>query len=579
MMNDKNKRLFLFVLIIALLAPLFTVNYNFGLKSSIQENNLNTDLLNIQSFSKNDYQEILDNEEQGLGNITINDITFNDLKMGFPLFSEKYPLITNAYNESALNMTFGEMRFMETVSLAKHDNLNNDIINSDVVTVKLNETLNIRYNATNPASEGYLIYGPRLDPCRLLELYVVEEGSIDVKKIDDSNFSIDSDNFLYFDYEYFFAGSPTLNFTMFIIWEYDLSISPWGIVQWKDEGELLITQQEQEVMAKYYYFFELIGKEFDRTYDDYSNSISKELGAKELFLNITINPLDKNLLNNHSLQINGKSKNVNNYLNPDKSFTVEDFQANQSIFFLNFTANFTLKFIDPIEETWAVDRLFSQRDIRERIYFPSLISGPDHIFINYLKIFEKSITFGQYLEYTSLFNRNPIDPCQNASIYEWESTPALLTDNIFEQFGLNINLPFMIKGETCPFSIKYNATEDLKIILMDNIGMPLIGLTVEFYYYGKMYGTYISNENIQPVASLTTDENAEILLKNVPNGYYTINVYQFGILQAIITVSTYKENLLFTSIIHFPSWILIFGLFNIAIFALGYVLYRKNKKR
>ena len=137
----------------------------------------------------------------------------------------------------------------------------------------------------------------------------------------------------------------------------------------------------------------------------------------------------------------------------------------------------------------------------------------------------------------------------------------------------------MIKGETCPFSIKYNTSENLKITIKDNIGMPLIGLTVELYYYGKPYGTYISNNDIQPLASLTTDENAEIILNNVPMGYYKIKIYQFGILQVVTTVNTYEENHLITSIIHFPSWILIFCIFNLFVFALGYRLHQKNKKR
>jgi len=62
-------------------------------------------------------------------------------------------------------------------------------------------------------------------------------------------------------------------------------------------------------------------------------------------------------------------------------------------------------------------------------------------------------------------------------------------------------------------------------------------------------------------------------------GYYTIKIYQFGILQVVTTVNTYEENHLITSIIHFPSWILIFGIFSLLIFALGYRLHQKNKKR
>ena len=308
-------------------------------------------------------------------------------------------------------------------------------------------------------------------------------------------------------------------------------------------------------------------------------SISKEGGSEELLVNLTIYLPDRDLLNNLSLQLNFESKIVNNYLNPDKSFNIEDFQANGSSFYLNFTTDYTLKFVNPVEETWSVDRLYNQRDIRERIYFPSIISGPEHIIVKYIKIFEETISIDQYIDYTSLFNRNPSNPCINATILDWESDPVLITDKLEEKLGLNVTLPYMIKGETCPFSIRYRTSENLKIIIMDNIGMPLIGLSVELYYYGKIYGTYISNDHIQPLATLTTDENAEIFLKNIPTGQYTIKIYQFGILQVTTTVSTYEENYLITSIIHFPSWILIFGIFSLFIFGLGYKLHQKNKKR
>lgn len=581
-MNAKNKRLFALALMITFLAPLLLSNIK---NDSISNNNnfiLDTDILCVQDFSKEDYEPIIDEEKHGLGNITINEINFGSLGIGFHLNSDEYPQLNDDYENGALNMTLEDIKFMETNAPAISDNLNENVTFRNTINVKINESLKVRYNTTNPVSEGFLIYGPRLYDIKLTEMYIVKEGDSVVKRVDEVNYSIDNSDLLYFDYEHYFSGIEILNFSMFLIWNYNFTLWPWDISQ-HEESSIPISAQEQDFIAKYDYLLLFSGGKYEETINnDFSDGPLPEL-AKELLVNVTINPLDKNLFDNLILRINNEiipdNDFNNNYLNADNSITVGELNASASLFNLTFTVNFTLKFIDPVGETWGVDRLFSQRDIRERIYFPSITSGPEHVFIKNLKIFENTINADQYLEYTSLFNRNPISPVQNTSIFDWESNPELTTDIIREKYGLNITLPFMIKGETCPFSIKYNATEDLEITIVDNIGMPLIGLIVEVYYYGKIYGTYISNDRIQPIATLTTDVNAQINLENVPSGYYTLKIYQFGMLQVITTVSTYKQYHLVTSIIHFPSWILLFGLFSLSIFVIGYNLHRKNKKR
>jgi len=581
-MNAKTKKLFALVLMLTFLAPLLS---SIIINDSISSNDnltLHNDILNTQGISKEDFEPLLNEEKHGLGNITVNDINFGSLGIGFHLNSDEYPQLNDDYENDALNITFEGIKFIETNAPAISDNLDDSVTLRNTINVRLNESIKVRYNTTNPVSEGYLLYGPRLYDIKLDEMYIVKEGSSVVQKVDEVNYSIDNNNFLYFDYEYYFSGTEILNFTMFLIWDYNLTVFPWFITQ-HEESIIPINTQEQDFVVKYDYVFALAGGQYEETIGNDFSDNPGFTSAKELLVNVTINPLDRHSFDNLILRVNYEIIPENDfntdYLNADNSITVEELNASGSLFNLTFTANFTLKFIDPVGETWSVDRLFSQRDIRERIFLPSLISGPEHIYVKNLKIFENTITIDHFIDYTSLFNRNPTSPCKNATIYDWESEPVLITNKLEEKLGLNVTLPYIIKGETCPFSIKYNASENLKITIKDNIGMPLIGVTVELYYYGKIYGTYISNEDIQPLASLTTDENAKITLKNVPMGYYTIKIYQFGILQVVTTVNTYEENHLITSIIHFPSWILIFGIFSLFIFALGYRLHQKNKKR
>ena len=582
MTNGKNKWLLVFVLTITLLAPLFTVTYNFCSVSSNKDTILDTDLLNVQSFSKDDFTPVIDDKTNGLGTITINEINFGNLGIGFHLNSDIYPLLNKVYNTNALNMTFEGIKYVDTVMPAMSDNIDENITYREQISVTLNETINVYYNTTESASQGYLIYRPRLYNCTLSELYVVKEGSSVIDQVDEVNYSIDAEDFLYFDYQHYFSGNDVLNFTMYLIWECNFALFGWEASQYAGV-DIPIREQEEEITPEFVYSFYFYGGKYSETSNNDFSENPIESPAIEILANITVNPLDKNLFYDYKLEIENTPIDEavfnSSYLNPDNSITVGELNATVGLFNLSFKLDYTLKFIDPVQDSWSVDRLYSQRDIRERIYFPSITSGPTYIYIENLKIFERTITIDQYLGHTSLFSRESSISCKNASIYEWESDPELTTNNVKEQQGLNITLPYLIKGEICPFSIKYNATDDLKIIVMDNIGMPLIGLTVKVYYYGKSYGTYISNENNQPIATQTTDENAEILLKNVPSGYYEIKIYQYGILQVTTTVSTYKENLLITSIVHFPLWILLFGLFSLSIFVIGYRLHQKNKKR
>ena len=107
-----------------------------------------------------------------------------------------------------------------------------------------------------------------------------------------------------------------------------------------------------------------------------------------------------------------------------------------------------IRFINPVSETWAIDRLVSMRNIRERIYFPSLISGPKRIIVNYLMIYEPTITLDQVISNTSLFERDVQYFDLNVSTIEEEFKHSLIfTKNAVKKQGLKIIIPYMIRGE------------------------------------------------------------------------------------------------------------------------------------
>ncbi|MFX1410197.1 MAG: carboxypeptidase-like regulatory domain-containing protein [Promethearchaeota archaeon] len=556
--TKKVKYLILFIYLLLLSNTLVPLLFNwFQIESNFNiSDNSNNNSPKINDFSKEDYNPIIEEQKHGLGNITIYDMDLNQVEIGFYIFNKTYPLLWEDYNSDALNITFKEIRFVETIEPAKIDNLNDEYSDRQQITVKLNETLDVWYNESK---EGYLIYGPRLNPCNLIELYIFNGTDI-IKLTVDTDYYIDGDNFLVFDYDNYFQIEPEFNFTMYLIWEYNLTINPWTLNQISTVN-LNMTKAEKNFTIEFNYEFTLRGRMNNKTIKD-------SIFSDAVIVALNVNLPDKDLLGNHTLLINNETVDIGDHLNLDKSINItlsDSFSGNKNELSLNFTSIFTVKFIEPVYKTWAIDRLIAYRDIRERIYFPTIISGPLHIYITFISIFEPSISPKQVLSADSLFERE---------VLFFEKNITAIGDK-----GLRVELPYMIKGEICPINIRYTATHTLRIIIFDNIKMPVVGLKVLVYYYNKSYGTYISNTQIQPIAPLKTNENGEVRLKNVPNGNYTVEVYQHGKLITRTNVSTYNEiNYIYTNIIHIPIWILIFGTINGSFLIIGIIFYIKNKK-
>jgi hypothetical protein len=349
---------------------------------------------------------------------------------------------------------------------------------------------------------------------------------------------------------------------MYLIWEYDLTVQSWDIIQYPDQ-DLLIKEVEQNITAQFQYSFKLLGKKYGQTIQQ------NNVPADDIDIALTMNLPDKNKLEEHSLMLNDILVNIGTHLNPDNSIDIllsDHFLANSSIALLNFTSQFTVNFDNPVNKSWAIDRLVSLRNVRERIYFPSLIAGPEHIYVTDLILYEYTIFIDQVKSSSSQFDRNVDFFYLNSSITGRE--------------GIEINLPYLIPGETCPFIIKYESDRTLRLVITDSIKMPLIGANAEIFYFGVQYGTYMSNDSVQPINPGTTNENGAITLNEVPYGNYTVRVYFNGIFVKESMVSTENYiNYIYTNYPHFPLWLLVFGLINVVIVLIGIILYIKNKKR
>lgn len=552
--QDHIKLILVIIIISFILFPLVI-----GCLRSSSNIKFNDSLPKLNVFSNDDYSAILTEEKHGLGNITVNDINFNDLEPGFLIYNDTYPLIWADYNAENLNATQFNMKFVNTTKPAIVDNLNEKIIDNNVITVRLNESVFVEYNNL---TEGNFIYHARLAPCDLSQLFV-NNGTKILELDAETHYNVDVDKFIVFDYKSYFPERPNSNFTIYFIWEYTLDINEWSLNQ-NSENNLMIVNNEQNFTVDFNYHFVLFGQKYN-----ISVPIPVEpIVADNIYISLTVNLPDKNLLSDHSLELNNEIVTIANHLNPDNTIDVllaDLFSGFLSEFSLNFTTVFTFKFIDSIGKTWTIDRLVELNNIRERIYYASLIGGPQHIFLKYISFYEPAIYSDQIL--------------RNYSLFERDIAYFHLNTSLTGRQGIKVRIPYLMVGETCPFIIKYIPTQTLRVVVSDSIKMPLIGANIKIFYFNKEYGTYISKDRSQPMTPGKSNENGEVALQNVPRGNYTISIYYNGrfLKESICSTDNYR-NYINTNYPHFPIWIIIFGVISGIILIFGVVFYRKYKK-
>lgn len=569
MMDNKFKKIIIIaILILSTFVSLVFMDDIFNNNTLEKEKYTYSTDLNTSLFSKDDYVPILDEPLQGLGNISITKLNFNE--EGFYNQSELFPNLDDDLISGALNITYLSTTYLETVSIAQFNNLDDSLPQSNKITVLLNESISIQYNTSIGGSEGYLIYNPRLYPRNLIQVFIQNQSDPDIVELTEEDYSIDSNQYLKFNYKKYF-NTEYHNFSMYIIFEYDLTPNSWELSQISEEP-LTITQQEQNFSPSFYYNFTLTGTKFT------NNVTIPYILADNLVVELLIDPLDKDLFFDQSLKIN--DQNIADFLLLDNKINVT-ISADAKLFSLKFTANFTLRFEAPVSYSWAIDRLIGDRNIRQRIYFPSLIAGPEHIFLKGITLIESTIISDQVTKNNSLFER-PVNYFDVVELVTQETVEnsLIFTDNAVKRKGLKITVPYLIVGETNPCIVDYTTTSDLNLIITDNTRMPLVGYRVELRYFGKKYGTYISNDVVQPMSAIYSDENGVALIENVPNGNYTVRIYQGNTLVFETLVNTFSEvNYIITDIIHFPVWILIFGGICGILFLIGIVFYINNMKR
>ncbi|MCJ7648259.1 MAG: hypothetical protein MUP85_06575, partial [Candidatus Lokiarchaeota archaeon] len=225
-----NKYRIILILFILLLIPILT--------SQILEDNkiyrnyhITQELPNPLAFSIEDYEPILEDGSQNLGNITVLNLLFDEV--GFYNDSVKFPDLKDDFSSGALRMAYQNTSYLYTILSARYDNLDQTTFN-DNITVVLNESISVEYNYSKSGAEGYLIYGFRLSPILVKEVFIHNQSTDPIEKLNEDQYSIDASNYIHFNYYDYFQVNEIdenyeNNFTMYIKYEYNLTINNWDL--------------------------------------------------------------------------------------------------------------------------------------------------------------------------------------------------------------------------------------------------------------------------------------------------------------------------------------------------------------
>ncbi|MHA1459175.1 MAG: hypothetical protein ACTSQR_05865 [Promethearchaeota archaeon] len=102
------------------------------------ENNDTSIVPELGSFSEEDYSPIINAPEQGLGNITVTQFSFDEEGVfNQPLV---YPNLVDDLSSGALKISYLETRYIQTTEIAQFNNLDDSLTRSNKITVMFNES-------------------------------------------------------------------------------------------------------------------------------------------------------------------------------------------------------------------------------------------------------------------------------------------------------------------------------------------------------------------------------------------------------------------------------------------------------
>jgi len=546
-----------FIISISISLIILLSSYSFFLqinsKTKISKvNNLNSYQMN--NLIEGSYIPINPDGKKPVG--TIYMISIDGLAPGLTLINP------NIIIDKNMTFTYSGYKFLGTIAPASSKTRDWENFKGNL-TIRVNETAKFQYwyNETTKL----VSFKSELSPKGILREVYVNNTQIDLSNITHSQGGY------FYNYSHYYNQKVNDTLVMSFIIDYNVSISYWFLHQ--------VNIKTNRTDNPY-----LINK--TTNIEGYYN-YSIAFGDENVKLNATflINPPDQNYIYNISMNIyQGNIENplvspFTSYIKHSNNSIQLSIQANgTTMYSLNFKANFKLQFLNTNGPNfWQMDLLTGGIDLRQRIYEIKCIEGPPSIPISNFYYNETQIPFPDLISVSSELGR-PInsEDMNFTNEYNIKIGPAGVKLNFMCKFEGESY--YLVLNETDKITITYKASHSLNLIVLDNVKIPVGGAELKIFYQDVPFGTLMSAVKTNQIPLKYTDNSGQVILSNVPNGKYSIEVYYKGKYISTYNVTTTNSlNYIFTSIPHFPIWIIIFSCISLVICLNGIYIYRKYR--
>ncbi|WP_457556489.1 hypothetical protein [Candidatus Harpocratesius sp.] len=477
------------------------------------------------------------------------------------------------------------------VASAVHASGNTDSRNSSV-EILLNET--VKWTYTENATSFIVGFAPYVQPATLFAMYL--NGT----KLDSTNYSIEEQfldgiyySWFYYNFTTLFNAYSSAEFLIKYQYTVEIPISNWKVINQP------ILPDENEESNEYQNPFQYITGIKNNFTMPYVYNVT--FGREGWLYNVTAKFLIT--LPDSDDIFAAELKSYSNQVIDELPFTLENNSIKLNIWtFLDqretlsaeFKANFTVEILESIdgEQFWCEDRLVDGTRNRERDYKITVSDGPADLMVAMFGLNDTGIYFDDLNEdrndrIKSALNREVVIIDMNRS--EGQPSGTIISGNQTLEYVDGISMlisgesylsPYaLFKGEVDIITVKYRATRDLNLVIADNTKTPISGIKVNIFFANQPFGSKISLYDNLPYPVKTSDNNGRIIIYGVPIGDYIIEILDNSghHLQNLTASSLIDENLIVTTIPHFPLVIIIFGVVSAVCIVTGLIIYKKNQ--
>ena len=546
------RKFFAIFLIASLSITYFSVFLTISQPSTKSQTN---DSLQSSNTVETEYSEINEDGAQPVGNMTIE--TVNDLGQGL--------METTQVGVDPQNITFTyiEYDWLGVQQIAYAETHGNDWWTGNI-ELRINETVEYNYYANDTAT--LLSYRPILSDPEIIEMNINSTPIDDIETVEKSPL-----NGFLFNYSDYHESDPVGTLIVDYVYDSNVTISQWVLRQKQDpyspvESPFIDVYEKSNIASYYNYSFQM---------GDYNLDIDVDL---------LINLPDIDFINDDLLW--QKRYNTSSTLEyedvtrlSNDTFRLPNLDIDSKTFILDFTVNHTIELVNKFSEYWTKDYLADDTSIRIREFDISVVDGPPTIAVSNFRLNLSEFFYEEFIEVTSAFGR-PIETYNMRNVGH-RTLNGTRIDFLGGYEGLFAEY-YLVKGEVDSISLKYRTPTDLNIKIVDKINNPLRNAEVKLKLGNSTnatYGTYISEELSVPYAFKMTDSLGFVHYPDTPRGNYTVDVYYQNrlVAEGASIDSNLEVNVVFTSVPHFPVWIIIFASTSAVLGAVGFLIMKRAK--